>query len=219
MWNSILSGTVRVNRLKGWWLRDSVDHYYYFRDWMKIDAHSRVTVYMGKGTNTATRFYAGFRSSPFGNAPPDRSYGDGAYLFDYHGDIRAYMTYPCVYACSNPLRGKIRIRAHYDADGSPEDPNDEWVKIRNISSSTIDLAGYLLQSYPYIYDFDHSGKNSSRLRPDETMRIYVGKGRETRRTRHWGKSAAILTNSGDTVRVHTFDAVTAACHDWGSKSC
>lgn len=205
--------------LAGWWLRDSVDHYYYFKSWQSIPAHGRVVIHMGKGTNTSTRYYAGFGTSPFGNVPANNSYGDGAFLLDPHGDIRAFMTYPCVYACSAPLRGKIRLRARYDGDGSPDDPNDEWVKITNISDSTIDLAGYLLESFPYIYDFDRRASVGSRLRPGESMRVYSGKGKETRRARHWGKSKAILTNTGDVVKIRTFDNVLVKCKAWGYRSC
>jgi hypothetical protein len=46
----------------------------------------------------------GPRPSPFENATDDgRSLGDGAYLFDPQGDIRAWMTYPCVGTCPQPL--------------------------------------------------------------------------------------------------------------------
>jgi hypothetical protein len=206
--------------LAGWWLRDSVDHYYYFKSTQSIPANGRVTIHMGKGTNTSTNFYANFGRTIFGNPAPDISrYGDGAYLLDRNGDIRAYMMYPCVYACSANLKGKIRISVRANPDGSPDDPNDEYVKITNVSGGAINLAGYLLESPPYIYDFDHRRGLSSKLKPDQSMRIYIGKGHESDRLRHWGKSEPILTNPGDLVIVRTFDRIRAACKDWGSASC
>ena len=37
----------------------------------------------------------------FENPPPDgRALGDGAYLFDPQGDLRAWMMYPCYVNCA-----------------------------------------------------------------------------------------------------------------------
>ena len=33
--------------------------------------------------------------------------GDGAYLFDPQGDLRASMTYPCRIACTDPYQGAV----------------------------------------------------------------------------------------------------------------
>ena len=38
-----------------------------------------------------------------------RDMGDGAYLFDPQGDLRAWQIYPCLVACSDPLAGKVEL--------------------------------------------------------------------------------------------------------------
>ena len=43
--------------------------------------------------------------------PEDGGEGDGAYLFDPQGDLRAAMTYPCLVACEHPDAGALRLEA------------------------------------------------------------------------------------------------------------
>jgi endonuclease YncB( thermonuclease family) len=87
--------------LDGWWLRDSALRRYYFPPWAVIPPDGNVTLRVGSGTDTDTIFYWGLSDPVFENAKPDgRGMGDGAYLFDPDGDLRAWMMYPCRYACS-----------------------------------------------------------------------------------------------------------------------
>jgi micrococcal nuclease len=87
--------------LAGWWLRDSSLKSYRFPSWSVIPPGGTVTVRVGRGTNSSYEFYWGRYRALFDNAPGDsRGYGDGAYLFDFQGDLRAWMTYPCYVACT-----------------------------------------------------------------------------------------------------------------------
>jgi micrococcal nuclease len=55
---------------------------------------------VGSGSSSGTQFFWGLADAAFENATDDeRALGDGAYLFDPQGDIRAWMTYPCRVAC------------------------------------------------------------------------------------------------------------------------
>jgi hypothetical protein len=55
---------------------------------------------VGRGINTATTLYWGLKRPAFENVRSDRGIGDGAYLFDPQGDLRAWMIYPCyLYDC------------------------------------------------------------------------------------------------------------------------
>jgi endonuclease YncB( thermonuclease family) len=86
--------------LDGWWVRDSALRRYYFPSWAVIPPDSSVTLRVGAGIDTDTTFYWGLSDPVFENARPDgRGMGDGAYLFDPDGDLRAWMMYPCRYAC------------------------------------------------------------------------------------------------------------------------
>ena len=44
--------------------------------------------------------------------------GDGAYLFDPQGDLRAWMTYPCRLGCTDPYTGALELTADATGDGT-----------------------------------------------------------------------------------------------------
>ena len=96
-------------RSSGWYLRDSGLRRFTFPPGSAIPPNSSVTVYAGMGEDAGTDFYWGLAAPVFENATRDNpDIGDGAYLFDPQGDIRASMIYPCKVACSNPAKGRSR---------------------------------------------------------------------------------------------------------------
>ncbi|OJF11771.1 lamin tail domain-containing protein [Couchioplanes caeruleus] len=81
--------------IAGWWVRDSGLRRYTFRAGSVIPAHGSVYVHVGKGRDTATHKYWGLTRPVFDNPTDDaQALGDGAYLFDPRGDMRAWMQYP-----------------------------------------------------------------------------------------------------------------------------
>jgi hypothetical protein len=62
-----------------------------------------VTVYAGQGGASGNEFYWGLTQPAFANVTyDDRGIGDGAYLFDPQGDMRAWIFYPCrLQPCTN----------------------------------------------------------------------------------------------------------------------
>ncbi len=86
--------------LQGWWLRDSSLARYEFPSWTVIPPGGSISVDVGSGVDSGTFFYWGLDHPVFENATRDgRGLGDGAYLFDPQGDLRAWMTYPCYVNC------------------------------------------------------------------------------------------------------------------------
>ena len=86
--------------LAGWWLRDSSLQRFRFPWWAGVPPGSSVTVSVGSGTNTPLSLYWGLDHPIFENPIPDgRALGDGAYLFDPQGDLRAWTMYPCYVNC------------------------------------------------------------------------------------------------------------------------
>jgi endonuclease YncB( thermonuclease family) len=80
--------------LGGWWLRDSALRRYRFPAWARIPAGGAVTFHVGSGTSTGTTFFWGLSAPAFENPRGDgRGMGDGAYLFDPQGDLRAWSMY------------------------------------------------------------------------------------------------------------------------------
>ena len=195
----------------GWWLRDSFLKRYTFPANAVIPAGGTITLFVGtrpySDTNTSTHFYWGRGQPVFDNAGR-RGMGDGGYLFDRQGDIRASMVYPCQYGCRDPLRGAIRVSAH------PSNP--EEVYVRNVSASQVDLEGYVVENFPYVYSF---GPRTV-LGPGERLRLVVmGRRGDTQRVKYWGKAKYILNDAGDQVRLRTQTNITIDCYAWRSGSC
>jgi micrococcal nuclease len=83
--------------LDGWWIRDSSPRRYVFPIGTVVQPGDKITVHVGKGTDTPDTFYWGLDTPIFDNPTTDeRSIGDGAYLFDPQGDARAWQFYPCL---------------------------------------------------------------------------------------------------------------------------
>ncbi len=60
-------------------------------------------VHPGVGSSTGEDLYWGLAESVFENVTgAPTSMGDGAWLFDPDGDLRAWQMYPCVWACPPP---------------------------------------------------------------------------------------------------------------------
>ena len=217
-WIRIHNGGTTALSLGGWQVRDSGPIRYTLPATAAVRAGATITVHVGRGTNTATNYYWGLAAPVFENVTGAPTwFGDGGYLFDRDGDLRARFHYPCLVACADPLAGKVAVtKVVSDAPGSDAtNPNGEEVQLRNVGTRTVQLEGYQLWNAPYGYAF---GPNS-RLAPGETVRVRVGRGTETRLSKFWGKSAGILDNGGERVVLQTFGMVRISCKAWGTVRC
>ncbi len=197
--------------LNGWQVRDSALNIYDFPASASIAAGGSVTLYVGSGTNTSKKFYWGQSEPVF-----DNDVGDTVVLLDPDGDHRAWFQYPCVVDCFSSLTGKLAISANFDAEGNDNsNPNGEWINVTNISERSLSLSGLLLESWPYSYEFP---KGTS-LGSGKRLRIYIGSGSDTQAKQFWGHSSGILNNSGDTVRIRTFDGVVIVSASWPCDPC
>jgi endonuclease YncB( thermonuclease family) len=196
--------------LGGWWLRDSALRRLVFPDWAQVPPGGHVTIYDGIGDDTENEFYWGLRSAAFENVTRDeRQMGDGAYLFDPQGDLRASQIYPCREGCTDPHAGLLALAAK--ARGR------ELVTITNNGATAVDLEPYRLISRPYSYAF----APGSILQSGETMRVRLFEtgDEDSALIRHWATNGPILNNGGDVVQLRRFDDVAVACTAWGSRSC
>lgn len=195
--------STRPVRVGHWWVRDSDLRRYRLPAGAKIPPGGTIRVHMGRGHARGTSFFWGFSHPIF-----DPS-GDGGYLFDTQGDLRAWMMYPCRYRCGDPLAGKVRLGAHPGGQ--------EYVTVRNVSGSAEDLDGYVL-GLPY-HDYE-LGPNSV-LQPGETMVVEVegNPSRNTRLHRYYGFNRPMLADSGQRVLLQSYLGVRVACSAWGSYGC
>jgi endonuclease YncB( thermonuclease family) len=202
--------------LAGWWLRESgyrgsLARGFVFPAGASVPAGGSITVFVGSGRPTATRFYWGQTSPVFENVDSRTGRADGAYLFDPQGDLRASMTYPCRVACADPLAGRIALTAVYDPPRADTAATEEVV-VTNTSRTRVGLEGYQLWSWPYGYTFPPG----TSLRPSESLRVRLGTGRTTPLMHYWGLRLPALGNGGDSVALRSSVNVTVACRYWGS---
>jgi endonuclease YncB( thermonuclease family) len=197
--------------LGGWWVRDSDLRRYRLPEGTSVPPGGTITIHVGRGANTAGDLFWGLRKPAFDNVTDDDlQIGDGGYLFDPQGDLRAYMMYPCRTRCTDPLKGKVDVQA------APR-RHDEFVTVRNVSDVPLDLEGYQLRSSFHSYDFGPE----SVLQPGESLRLDVegSAAEDTPFEKHWGFDEPILRNEGDAVAIRTFSDITLTCYSWGDGSC
>ena len=160
--------------LAGWAVRDSHlrgDKHkpgYKFPSSAVIPPADSIVVNVGEGANDATTFHWGFpeKETIFENASNDKKQaGDGAYLFDPDGELRAYAQYPCRVTCDEPLNGKISVTARYQG------LEHEWVTLTNTSTEAVSLYEYELENSPWFYEF---GPRDI-LDPGSSMVVWVSK--------------------------------------------
>jgi micrococcal nuclease len=93
-WIRVVNRSDREVPLAGWWVRDSALRRYRFPSWAKVGARDSVTVRVGRGNARGSVFHWGLGAPAFENPIGDgRNVGDGAYLFDPDGDLRASAMY------------------------------------------------------------------------------------------------------------------------------
>ena len=94
-WARIRNPSARPLSLAGWSFRDSSARSLVFPRGAVVPPRRSVTVHVGRGTAGARRFYWGLPGPAFENASGGaRAMGDGAYLFDPRGNLRAFRIYP-----------------------------------------------------------------------------------------------------------------------------
>ncbi len=216
-------GSNRVD-LGGWVMRDGS------LDWLRLPAGTGVEpggvlfVRSGSGQDTATSVHWGRRAPVWANFTTARGtrtqfgfIGDGAYLLDPRGNVRASKVYPCIDGCSDPARGYLGIsRIKYDPPGDERrKPNSETITVTNRGPVTLSLFGYELRANDFGYEF----APPEILAPGQRLTFRLGTGRATADVRHLGLGHAALDNGGDRVLLRSFDGVGLDCHAWKRSKC
>ena len=216
--------------LGGWMLRDSAlraNHsptsplrHYIFPAGVSIPPGGALKVHVGYGVDTPTTLFWGQSEPIFENADPNGRFdGDGAYLFDPDGDLRADFMYPCLAGrCPDPNKPHVRVgKIVYDPKGVDVAANESiTLRIPKTSPATaVSLDGYLLENWPYSYEFP----TGTVLRRGHPLKVVMGVGIDTATTKYWGFVRPVLNNTGDTAKVRTFDNIVLHCRNWGNQVC
>ena len=115
-----------------------------------------------------------------------------------------------------PIGSLIISTVHYNAPGNDmTNPNGEYIVIKNVGGSTVDLMDWTVINDSY----QISSKISRLVAPGGTVKIYIGSGSNTSSKLYWGKSHGILGNGGDEVILKTPFRDVASCYSWGTGSC
>jgi endonuclease YncB( thermonuclease family) len=201
---------VREIHLGGWTLGDSTPRRYAFPAWVTVPPGEELAVRVGRGIDTWTEVFWGLKAPIFGNTDASgHGVGDGAFLFDPDGDLRAWTTYPCRLACADPYQGALELAVN--------PLGREFVTVRNAGSSDVDLDGYRLWSPPHVYAFDRA----TALAPGEQLKLQVvgDPDEDARLLKYWGKAGSILNNRGDVVRLTNLRGTVLDCVAYGDRTC
>jgi endonuclease YncB( thermonuclease family) len=224
-WIDIHNGGGRALRLGGWWVRDSWLRYgaghvpgYRFPDATVVPAGETLRLRVGCGPSGALAQHWCLKESAFENVTEGfGTMGDGAYLFDPHGDLRASQIYPCLVACSDPLAGKVRLEV--------QPRRDESISVANTSGGPVDLGGHLVKLHnagkPDQFVFGYPFRPGTVLEPGETLRLDPGGSPDddTRLVRHVGRGPFVLADGKGVVSLRTTDDLVTSCTSWGTASC
>jgi endonuclease YncB( thermonuclease family) len=224
-WTEVRNRGDRTVSLAGWWLRDSDLRSgaggapgFRFPPGTTVPAGGAVVLHSGCGRDEGPDLHWCQTVPVLDNASSDaRAFGDGAYLFDPQGDLRVSTTWPCLRACADPLRGRVRLTVH------PRTP--EQVTVTNTSAGEVDLDGHLLalhlRGHAGSYTWSSPFPESARLDPGETLRIDPAGGRvqDTRLLWHLGRGRNLLADGGNAVSLRSFTDVQVTCTAWGSWHC
>jgi hypothetical protein len=194
--------------LARWKFRDThLRPLFTFRPGTTLGPRASLRIFTGSGRNKRRAFYWGLNESIFENASNDRlQMGDGGYLFDPDGDLRAFMQYPCRVRCYDPVRGRVKVGARYRA-------RRESISIRNVSRVPVRLDEYEIESVPWFYEFQNVV-----LRPRQKFVLWVGRKRGRGPLRDgWGHKP-LLANRTDAVVLRNPRGDPVACLKWGRRS-
>jgi micrococcal nuclease len=105
-------------------------------------------------------------------------------------------------ACGGSTDASIEIvGVEADAEGPDnENPNGEWIELRNTSSQPVDLTGWVVrdESTRHRYAF----ADEVVIAAGASLRLFSGTGTDTATERYWGKEGeSVWNNDGDTVFV------------------
>ena len=205
-----LDPVIRVS-LAGWYLRDAGLRQYTFPRHAAIPPGGAVTLSVGWDGDGVSVFAWGLPGPIFTDVSHDgRALGDGAYLFDPRGNVRAATVYPCRAACTEPLQGAVAIAVEPDG-------RDEHVAFTNVGAAPIDLGDHVLRAYPRSYHCEPG----TLLQPGEMLRLRPADdpSADTALEKGWGFPRAFLRDEGGVVRLLSYADVAVACAAWGDRTC
>lgn len=207
-WVDVRNLGVRDVDLSRWFVRDSWlrrdpgrrEPGHVFAPGTILPAGRTLRLRIGCGPDSALEQHWCQRGSVFENVTgAPRDLGDGAYLFDPDGDLRASFIYPCPAACTDSAAGRVRVIAH---PGRPES-----MTVVNTSDAPVDLSDHVLK-------YRNRGKAGQYVFAKNLDGV-LGPGRSLR----WTPDSDRFADGGGVVELRTLDDLLTACVSWGFGRC
>ena len=197
--------------LDGWSLGDGAMQRYRFPAGTRLAPGAVLTVQVGRAGDRGPGWLSWGLGEPiFPNGRDTvRDLGDGVFLEDPQGDLRAWMLYPCLVGCASPLAGAIAL------DVQPSRP--ERIVLSNRGQAPVSLRGQVLQ----IVDSMLELPDSAELAPGGSVTVVLdGDPRDdSPGTLNLGLGERRLPDRGGSVTLTSYAHVRAACSAWGSGTC
>lgn len=114
--------------------------------------------------------------------------------------------------------GRVYIyQVYYDSPGSDRGSNSslnaEWVRIKNSTSSTVNLKNWKIKDKTgYTYTF-----GNVTMGPGKTKKVHTGKGTNNAYDKYWGRGWYVWNNDGDTAYLYKPSGAKADDCTWGSR--
>lgn len=195
--------------ISGWWARDSWLNWFQnkqhgtpgfkFPAGTRVPATGAIRLHVGCGNNQGIDIHWCQKTSAFENVTYDQTHiGDGGYLFDPKGSMRASFLYPCVVDCSNPAKGKVKVIPN---------PAGDFIAIINTTLEPLNLTDQVIklrnhgQAGEYVYGKVFDLGSILPALGFVNFVSTVGSG---------------LANNGGVVELRTIDDQLTECVQWGS---
>lgn len=108
-------------------------------------------------------------------------------------------------------KGVVIVDARFDAPGNDHNnPNGEWIKIKNKANEVVDLDGYkLTDSDGHVFNFP-----DTYIDPGKNLFVYTGQGENNETALYWGSGSAIWNNGGDTAYLYNEKGELVDTYQW-----
>jgi hypothetical protein len=108
-------------------------------------------------------------------------------------------------------------KVYYDSPGADKGSNsslnDEYIRLTNRRSYTINLNGWTIRDKAsHIYTF----KTDFKLGPSKSVYLHTGKGENTSRHRYWGRGWYVWNNTGDKAYLRNKAGTLVDTCSWGN---
>ena len=108
--------------------------------------------------------------------------------------------------------GIVILTVHYNAEGRDEENlNDEYVIIKNINTTPIDMTGYSLTDEA---DHTYYFPENYIIEPKTIVKIHTGYGNNSQEDLYWNNDHPIWDNDGDTTYLWNTDDILIDTYSW-----